>query len=115
MSNPKNGGVLKRKLEYLSGDRVTFECDSLRYDLIGNKEMFCNKGEWSGKIPLCLGTVCMLDARYINFFPNQNVFSCHLLQIEAVPGHIHNHRFSFHDPEIPHINKLSVLYYKIGL
>ncbi|KAK3730731.1 hypothetical protein QZH41_005003 [Actinostola sp. cb2023] len=55
-NNPRSpgNGYKRGKRVSLSGDKVTFYCDS-KYDLVGSKEMFCDKGRWNGSVPRCIG------------------------------------------------------------
>ncbi|KAK3730728.1 hypothetical protein QZH41_005004 [Actinostola sp. cb2023] len=55
-NNPRSpvNGYKRGKRVSLSGDKVTFYCDS-KYDFVGSKEMFCDKGIWNGSVPRCLG------------------------------------------------------------
>lgn len=42
------------KSESLSGDKVTFRCNSV-FDLVGSVVLYCDQGQWNGSVPRCLG------------------------------------------------------------
>ena len=49
---PSNG---KRNGSDFGHDKtVTFQCND-NYGLVGNETVSCNDGEWSAKLPLCIG------------------------------------------------------------